>query len=216
MIFSVIANFCSKILPVPDGATWSDLEYLILISGIGFGFFQVFDGLILIVISKVKCAIMDTDSLFYTQLTLEEHPFEGISMHWCHEPSRLIGSDGDESDVESIWIFFSDFVSKHTISRISSEVDRVTIDFYEKSSPESLIAIRESSCGEVLCGKIGDFCVAFLTTSCLYFPPVHIDDIFHSTIFEVGFIPESSIDDGSITMIEVAQARDVHVIIVIV
>lgn len=211
-------------LPIPGGSAWSNLEYLIFIAGILFCFFEVFERLILIIIGKIEGRIVDPDSFFDAEFSLEEHPFEWIGVYGCHEPTRLISTDRDESDIESFTVFLSDFFGEWTISSISSKVEGSSAYLYAKSSPECLISIGESASREVLSRKVDGFDGGFLFlvsgifcySSYFFFPPVHIDDILDSTFFEVRLIPETSVDDRGITLIEILESRYIHVIIVIV
>jgi hypothetical protein len=231
-IFYNCKSLRDDFLPIPDTSTRPDLEYLIFISWIFFCTLQILEWLILIIISEVECTEVNTDTFPDPEISLEHHALEWISMYWSHEPPRLIGSDRDESIVESFTIALLDLLDKGSISSISCEVERLSIYLYSESSPERLIPIGESSRREVLSREEGNLrsrkagreslifayicSTSYLIFSILYFlPPVHIYCIFHTVFFEIVLIPESSIDRRMITRFELFESSYIHMIIVI-
>ena len=208
--------FARAILPSPARSTWSYLKNLVFIAWIFFCFFEIFEGLILIVIGKIEGTIVYSERLSNAEFSLESHAFERICMHRSHKPTRFISAYRDESYIESIWVFLIYSVDKGAISSISGKINGFSSYFDTKSSPKSFISISQSTSGEVLGRKIDDLCghVSFLM---FYFlPPIHFYDILDMTIFEVFHIPKTRIDKRIIFRFESFQRRNIHMIVVIV
>lgn len=160
----------------PNCSIWSNSKIKIIVDFFFLCDSKVDNWLILSIISKWKCSPVYGESSFYIEFILELEGFFWIGMYISHEPSRLVCSDREESNIESIREVFSNHIDECSISSISCEIESFTMDIDHESSPECSIPIIDSTGREVL---RGDKCYVRLTVRMEYMciPPIHIDNI---------------------------------------
>ena len=140
------ANFCEKKLcDMPRCTIGSGAEIEMGVFLFFLCFSQVVEWVILSITSKWKCPIVHPDSSFDGEFFLYSEGFFWIGMDWCHEPRWSICSYRYESDIKSLWKVFAHFMDKLSVSSISGKVDSLLSSLDDKSSPECLIPICDSS-----------------------------------------------------------------------
>ena len=150
------AKICGKRLPFPCGSSVSYFKYLPLVFFLFFCLTKIDKRIILVIISQIKSRVMDAYGFFDFELSLYLHSFEWISMYWCPKPTRLIGSNRNQSDIKSFLIFFMDMRHKISIPSISGKIECFSAYFYSKTSPKSSISISHSSGRKMLSREKGN------------------------------------------------------------
>src|ERR1700733_2523126 len=102
------------------------------------------------IIGKLKCAVVDRDTRPRTQDFMRSHCFVWIHMDRRHEPSRLIGSDWQESEPRRSKPL-ADLAEMIAESCVPREINLTVLAHDHVSAPESSVAIREASARKMLC-----------------------------------------------------------------